>query len=137
MILDIILSFPCRVLEQPLPFRDRILDGLVEFVADLVLAKKLFAYEEHSYTEAVSLDILVMPLAGAYLLAILHGIATEGHSGAIPVAVVLLVLAQALLHDPDDLGVRKELIRATLHVALREPHGALHGLFRREFSWHS
>jgi hypothetical protein len=48
-----------------------------------VPAKKLFAHEEHSYTEAIAGNILVMPLAGADLLAILHGIAAERHSGAI------------------------------------------------------
>jgi hypothetical protein len=54
----------------------------------LVSAKKLFADEEHSYAEAIAGDVLVMPFAGADLLAILHGIAAQGHSGAIEAAVV-------------------------------------------------
>ena len=137
LILDIILSFPCRVLEQPLPFRDRILDGLVEFVADLVLAKKLFAYEEHSYTEAVSLDILVVPITGADLLAILDGIATEGHSGTVPEAMEPLVLAQALLDLGDDFGLRKEIVRAALNILLGEVYSTLEGLFLCQLTpWH-
>ena len=57
-----------------------------------VTAKKLFAHKKHSYAVAVAGDVLVMPLAGADLLAILHGIAAEGHSGAEQAAVFHQVL---------------------------------------------
>ena len=71
------LSLAAGALEQLLTGRHRVADRLLElpFIL-LVLAKKLFAHEEQSYTEAVPLDVLVVPLAWAYLLAILHGIAT-------------------------------------------------------------
>ena len=70
----------------------------------LVAAKKLFAHEEHSYAEAITGDVLVMPFAGADLLAILHGIAAEGHSGAVEAAVVDEVLGEPLLDDVYHVG---------------------------------
>ncbi len=45
------------------------------FLVLFVLAKKLFADKEHSYTKAIAGDVLVMAVAGADLLAILNGIA--------------------------------------------------------------
>ncbi len=57
-----------------------------------IAAKKLFAHKEHSDAVAVSRDVFMMPLAGADLLAILHGIAAEGHSGTEQVAVFDQVL---------------------------------------------
>ena len=73
---DVVLPFSAGALEQLLTGRHGLAYRLVDLGFILfVLAKKLFAHEEHSYTEAVALNVLVMPLAGAYLLAILHGIA--------------------------------------------------------------
>ena len=99
------------VLEELAAYGHRLVDGLDRLSLFLVLAKKLFANEEQSYTEPVPLDVLVMPLAWAYLLAILHGIAAEGHSGTVPVPVQPLVLGQALLDDPDDVRLWEELVR--------------------------
>jgi hypothetical protein len=45
----------------------------------------------------------VVPLTGAYLLAILIRIAGEGHSRAVQVAVLGQVLGQPPLHLIDDL----------------------------------
>jgi len=74
--LDIILSLAAGALEQLLTGRHCVAYRLFELpFIFLVLAKKLFANEEQSYTESVPLDVLVVPLAGAYLFAILHGIA--------------------------------------------------------------
>ena len=61
--------------EEGLPLWHGLIDGLIDFAAGLVGAKKLFAYEEHSYAEAIAGDVLMVPVAGADLLAILHGIA--------------------------------------------------------------
>ena len=55
--------------------RHSLIDGLSELLALLVLAKKLFAHKKHSYAEAVALNVLVVPLTGTDLLAILDGIA--------------------------------------------------------------
>ena len=64
-----------------------------------------------------------MPVAGAYLLAILHGIADRWHSRAVPVAILALVLGQALLDDADDLRLREKLLGASLYVSLGEAFG--------------
>ena len=63
-----------------------------------MLAKKLFAYKEHSNTEAISINVLVVTIAGTDLLAILYGIATEGHSGAVAVPLAYFVFCQAYLN---------------------------------------
>ena len=68
----------------------------------LVSAKILFAHEKHSYAEAVTGDVLVVPLAGADLLAILIRIAGEGHSRTVEVPVLNQVPGQALLHRLHD-----------------------------------
>ena len=95
----------------------------------LVLAKKLFAHKEHSYAEAVSLYVLVMPLAGADFLAILNGVAAQGHSGAVAITLSALVLCQPLLHDLYNLSLREELVGATGHVAFGELYRTCHRLF--------
>ncbi len=64
-----------------------------------------------------------MPVAGAYLLAILHGIADRWHSRAVPVALLALVLGQAPLDDADDLQLREKLLGASLYASLGEAFG--------------
>ena len=111
-----------------MPHRNCLAYRLVDLFSLRVLAKKLFAHEEQSYTEAVALDVLVMPLAGANLLAILNGIAAQRHSGTVAVAVVLLVPSQSLLNDADDVRLREELVGPAGHVPLRELDGPVQGL---------
>ena len=106
------------MLEQALPRLDRLIYRLDKLLALLVLAKKLFADEEHSNAEAVSLYVLVMPIAGADLLAILDRIAAEGHSGAVTVSVFYLILCQTDLYQLYDIGLREEPVGATLYVLL-------------------
>ena len=69
------LSFATGALEQVLPLRHGLAYRLVELFTLLVLAKKLFANEEHSYAKAVSLDVFVVALAWTYFLTILDRIA--------------------------------------------------------------
>jgi len=97
-----------------------------------VAAKKLFAHKEHSDAVAVAGDVLVMPLAGADLLAILHGIAAEGHSGAEQVTVFHQVLGQPPLYLLDDLRLREEAVGPPLNVALGHTLGPLQGLFEAD-----
>jgi len=73
--LGVVFSLPTAILEQLLAHRDSFAYGLVDLSVLRVFAKKLFAHEKHSYTEAIALNVLVMPLARTYLLAILNGIA--------------------------------------------------------------
>ena len=73
--LGVVFSFPTAILEQLLARRDSFAYGLVDLSVLRVFAKKLFAHEKHSYTEAIALNVLVMSLARADLLAILNGIA--------------------------------------------------------------
>jgi hypothetical protein len=70
----------------------------------------------------------VMPFAGADLLAILHGIAAEGHSGAIEVALVHEVLGQPPLDLLYVLPQGEETVGPSLHVALGHALGPLQGL---------
>ena len=63
------------LVEQAFAWLDRLIDGLDEILTLLVLAKELLANEEHSNAETVALDVLMMAIAGADLLAILNGIA--------------------------------------------------------------
>ena len=56
-------------------FRYRLVYCLGKGLSGLILAKKLFAHKEHSYTEPVASDVLVVPVARADFLAILNGIA--------------------------------------------------------------
>ena len=127
--LEVVLLLASRVLEELVSYGHGLVDGLDRFPLLLVLAKKLFAHEEQSYTEPVAFDVLVMPLAWADLLAILHGIAAEGHSGAVSIAVHSLVLAQALLDDSDHVRFGEELVRSLGHVPLRELYGPVERLF--------
>jgi len=59
-----------------------------------------------------------MPVAGADLLAILHGIAAQGHSRAVTVAVFDLVLGKPALHFSYHFWFGEKLVRATFRVAL-------------------
>ena len=86
------------LIKQSLAGLDCIANGLLDLVTLFLLAKKLFANEEHSNTEPVSLYILMVPVAGANLFAVLDGIAAQGHSRAVAVAVLHLVAGQALLY---------------------------------------
>ena len=98
----------------------------------LVPAKKLFADEEHSYTIAIAGDVLVMPFAGADLLAILHGIAAEGHSGAVEAAVVDQVLGEPSLDAVYHVGGGEEAVGPPLDVALGHVPGPLQGLLEAD-----
>jgi|TARA_B100000315_G_scaffold169005_1_gene157543 hypothetical protein len=98
------------ILKQLVAWRHGLIDGLFDLLAGFIFAKELLANEKHSYTEPVAVDVLLMPLAGADLLAILDRIAAERHSRTVPVAVVPLVVAQTLLDDADDLWLGKELV---------------------------
>ena len=89
--------------EEVLAFRHRLINGLGYLFPGLVLAKKLFAHEKHSYTEAIPGDVLMVPVAGADLLAILNWIAAQRHSGTVAIAIKPLVVRQPLLHHLDNL----------------------------------
>ena len=108
--------------------------SLVDFLTGLVLAKKLFAHKEHSYTKAIALNVLVVSLTRTYFLAILYRIATQRHSRAVAIARNPLVLAQALLDYPDHVRFGKELIRSPLDVPLGEFDRPLERLFFRQFA---
>ena len=101
-----------------------------------VAAKKLFAHKEHSDAVAVAGDVLVMPLAGADLLAILHGIAAEGHSGAKEMAVLHQVLGQSPLYLLDDFRLGEEAVGPPLDVALGHAFGPLQGFFEGDLLVH-
>ena len=122
------LAFAAGVAEQLLTDRHCFINRLHNVLALFVLAKKLFAHEEHSNAEAVALDVLVVTLAGADLLAILDGIAAQRHSRAVSVTVLALVLGQPLLDYGYDFALWKELVRPSLDVPFRELDGALHRL---------
>ena len=105
-----------------------LVNGLGKVLALLVLAEELLADEKHSNAEAVALDVLVMAVAGANLLAVLNGIAAQGHSRAVAVAVLYLIFSQALLHHFDHFRLREKFVRAALDVFFREVFGPLKGL---------
>ena len=63
------------LVEQTLAGLNRLVDGLDKVLALFVLAKELLAHEEHSNAETVALNVLVVTVAGANLLAILYGVA--------------------------------------------------------------
>jgi len=67
----------------------------------------------------------MMPVARADLLAILHGIAAQGHSRTVPVTVLDLVFGQPALNLRHHFGLGKELIRTPLYIAFRELDGSL------------
>jgi hypothetical protein len=62
----------------------------------------------------------MMPVARADLLAILHGIAAQGHSRTVAVAVLDLVFRKTALNLRDYFRLGKELVRSPLYVALGE-----------------
>lgn len=99
---------------------NRLVYGLDKVLPLFILAKKLFAYEEHSNAEPVPFDIFVVPVTGAYLLAVLYGIAAQGHSRAVAVTVVNLVFGQPLLYHLDYFRLREKFVRPALHIFLRE-----------------
>ena len=68
-------SFATGVFEQLGTQRYGIVDGLLEVLSCFILAKKLLAHKKHSNAEAVTLYVLVMPLARADFLAVLDRIA--------------------------------------------------------------
>lgn len=113
------------LVEQTLAGLNRLVNSLGEILALLILAKKLFAHEEHSNAEAVALYVFVVAVAGADFLAILNGVAAEGHSRTIAVTVINLVFGQALLNNLDDLRLGKELVRSALNVFFGKGLGAL------------
>ena len=108
------------VLEQLFTDGNGLTNSLVDFLTGLELAKKLFAHKEHSYAEAIALDVLMVPLTRAYFLTILYGIATKRHSRAVAIAGNPLILGQALLDHSDYVRFGKELIWSLLDVPLRE-----------------
>jgi hypothetical protein len=59
-----------------------------------------------------------MPLAWTNLLAILNGIAAQGHSRTVAITLDSLKFAQALLDLGDDLWFREELVWAALYIPL-------------------
>jgi len=67
----------------------------------------------------------MVPVAGAYLFAVLDGIAAEGHSRAITIALVDLVLGQPLLYNLDYFLLWKKFVRSTLHVFFGKGLGPL------------
>ena len=72
----------------------------------------------------------MMPVAWADLLAILNGIAAQRHSGAVAVAVLDLILSQALLHHLNHVSLWKEHVIAFFNVLFRERLRSLQCLFR-------
>ncbi|MCL0101520.1 hypothetical protein M1O29_00330 [Dehalococcoidia bacterium] len=100
------LGFVCSLIgKQVLVEIDDLTQSALRHGSLFVAAKKLFAYEKHSYAESITFYVFVVPIAGANLLAVLHGIAAEGHSRAISVPMVNFVLSESLLHDIYDLRV--------------------------------
>ena len=95
---------------------NRLIYSLDKVLALFILAKKLFAYEEHSNTEPVPFDVLVVPVTGAYLLAVLYGIAAQGHSRAVAVTVVNLVFGQPLLYHLDYFRLREKFVWPALNI---------------------
>jgi hypothetical protein len=62
----------------------------------------------------------MMPVARADLFAILHGIAAEGHSRTVSIAVDDLVLGKALLDLRNHFRFGEKLVCAAFDVAFRE-----------------
>jgi len=77
-----------------------------------------------------------MSFTGADLLAILHGIAAEGHSRAEQAAVLHQVLGQPPLYLLDDLLLGEEAVGPPLDVALGHAFGSLNGLFEGDLLVH-
>ena len=125
------------LVKQAFPGLNRFVNGLDKVLALFILTKKLFAYEEHSNAKAVPLDVFVVPVAGAYLLAVLDGIAAEGHSRAIAVAVVHLVFSQPLLYHLNYFLLREKFVGPTLHIFFRKGLGTLKRLVNGQFSLQS
>ena len=129
------LLLAAGVLEQLLADGNCLTNGLVDFLTVLELAKKLFAHKEHSYAEAITLDVLMVSLTRTYFLAILYRIATKRHSRAVAIAGNPLIFRQALLDHPDYIRFGKELIRSLLDVPLREFDRPLKRPFFCQFTW--
>ena len=111
-LLGVEFPFSCNVFKQFLSNGNGFVNCLGESLSRFVLAKKLFANEEHSYAEAIAGDVFVMPLAGADFLAILNGIATQRHSRAIAISLLFFVFAEAFLDFLDHFRHRKEFVWA-------------------------
>jgi len=67
--------------------RHSLIYSLSEIFSCFILAKKLFADEEHSYTKAIPFNVLVMAFTRTNLLAILNWIATQWHSRTISISL--------------------------------------------------
>ena len=91
--------------------------SLGEGLSGLILAKKLFVHKKHSYAEPVAGNVLMVPIARTDFLAILNGIATKGHSRAIPIAIGYLIGCQPILNLKNYLRFRKELVRTPCGVS--------------------
>jgi len=76
----------------------------------------------------------MMPVARTDLLAILHGIAAQGHSRTVAVAVFHLVFCQAVLNFRNHFWLREKFVRSPLYIALRELDSSLKRLFRCQLS---
>jgi hypothetical protein len=118
------------LVKQTLAGFHRLVDGLDKVLTLFVLAKELLAHEEHSNAETVALDIFVMPVAGADFLAILNGVAAQGHSRTVPVTMIDLVLGQPLLYHLHNFRFREKFVRPPLHVLFRKGLGALERLVK-------
>ena len=70
----------------------------------------------------------MVPLARAYFLAVLNGIATKRHSRAVAVTIISLVFSKTLLDYLDYFRFGKKFVWATLYISVGELNGALHGL---------
>ena len=122
------------LVKQTLARLHRLVNGLNNVLALFILAKELLADEEHSNAEAVALDVLVVPVTGANLLAILYGIAAQGHSRTIPIPVINLVLGQPLLYQFDNFRLREKFVWPALHVLLGKCLGTLERLVEGQLS---
>ncbi len=78
----------------------------------------------------------MMPIVGAYLLAILYRIATEGHSRAVTITMLHLVGGKTLLNQAHHLFVGEKLITAYLHILFREANRSSHRLLLGQFLGH-
>jgi hypothetical protein len=78
-----------------------------------------------------------MPVAGAYLLAVLNGIAAQGHSRTIAVSVVNLVFGQPLLNHLHHFLFREKLVGAAFHVFFGKVLGSLERLVKGQLTLQS
>ena len=106
--------------EELRAFRYRFVYRLGKGHSGLMFAKKLFADKKHSYTEPVAGYVLVVSDTWADFLAILNGIATQGHSGTVSISMIDLVICQPLLDLQHHFWLWKELVRSPGGVPFRE-----------------